>query len=530
VSPLLSRSFPLALAALAASGSLASEPAQPTEAPVRAERAEVTGARLAQEESAPAHGSEAESWPDTLDSRLAALSESVSNGPTLTAANAVPSHLEHRLARIISSSGGGAHVAVHVRDLEDGVTVFDRGGDHLLNPASNQKLLTALAALELLGADYRFETRVARLDDTLYLIGEGDPSLQIDDLYNLAAELHGRMDVSSLRRIVVDDTAFSTRRFGPGYDPDGPGLSYMAPSGALSLQFNVLEITVRPGRWGEAAVVDVEPPCAHVRIESSARTGRGRPLSIDTARVDDQTVVRVEGSLPAGHAPVVARKRVADPGLFTGAAFADVLARISGEGPLPVSLGRVPTDATTLHVHRSAPLPSVMSPGLKFSNNFTTEQILRTLAWRLTGRPGDWRGGREVLERFWTALGEDPDLLVFENASGLSRTGRLTPRALVDLLALTAREGSQAAAVLPALPASGRDGTLRKRLVRCDGLVRAKTGTLAGVGALSGIVASEDGSRRLAFSILVNGGLDSKRTRLLQDRVVLALVDHVDGK
>jgi D-alanyl-D-alanine carboxypeptidase/D-alanyl-D-alanine-endopeptidase (penicillin-binding protein 4) len=333
-----------------------------------------------------------------------------------------------------------------------------------------------------------------------------------------------------VRRIVVDDTAFSKRRFGPGYDPDGPGLSYMAPSGALSLQFNVLEITARPGPWGEAVAIEVDPPCAHVRIESTAQTGKGRPLVIDTARVEDHTVVRVQGSLAAGHAPVVVRKRVADPALFAGTAFADVLARISEGEPLPVSPGRVPEDATTLHIHRSAPLPDVMSPGLKFSNNFTTEQILRTLGWRLTGRPGDWRGGREALERFWAALGQDPDLLVFENASGLSRTGRLTPRSLVDLLALTAREGSHAAAVLPALPVSGRDGTLRRRLVSSDGRVRAKTGTLSGVGALSGIVASEDGSRRLAFSILVNGGLGSQRTRRIQDRVVLALVDHIDGE
>src|SRR5690606_3897546 len=101
-----------------------------------------------------------------------------------------------------------------------------------LNPASNQKLVSAIAAVELLGPDYRFATTVLRAGDRLILRGEGDPDLHLADLHALAAELVARDQLAGITRIVIDDSAFDGRTLGPGFRADGPGDSYMAPSGA----------------------------------------------------------------------------------------------------------------------------------------------------------------------------------------------------------------------------------------------------------------------------------------------------------
>jgi D-alanyl-D-alanine carboxypeptidase/D-alanyl-D-alanine-endopeptidase (penicillin-binding protein 4) len=426
---------------------------------------------------------------------------------------------------------------VHVRDLDSGLPLYDHRGDERYNPASNQKLVTAIAAVELLGPDYRFATRVQRVDDTLVLIGEGDPSLQLADLHALASELVAAGAHLGVRRILVDDTAFSPERYGPGYSAQGDGASYTAPSGALSLAFNTAVATVRPTTPGQPASVDLTPASAHLRLQGEIRTGRGRELRIVSRDADDLTVFELDGALPAGHAPVTVRRRIADPGLFTGHAFAELLRQLTDPSdtdehsePLPVTRGSARADARDVAVHRSAPLVEVLASSLKFSNNFTSEQVLRTLGWRLSGTPGSWQSGRAAVLALWHALGLDPADLEFENGAGLSRHGRISPRALVALLARTREEGSPAAALMPTLASAGGEGTLRRRLTTSDGRVRGKTGTISGVSALSGVAASADGRSALGFSVLINGDGPATRHRRVQDRVVLALLRHLDHK
>jgi serine-type D-Ala-D-Ala carboxypeptidase/endopeptidase (penicillin-binding protein 4) len=467
-------------------------------------------------------------WPAQIEARLQRLRDRVephAEAEPRGMARALVSQLD-RLMRV---AGRSADVAVTVRDLDTGAIVFDHHGDEALNPASNQKILTAVAAVELLGGDYRFETRVARRGDALVLVGEGDPSLQVADLEALAARVAAQVDDGTIRRLVIDDSAFSERRFGPGYATDGPGHSYMAPSGALSLQFNTVEIDVRGTDAGRPVAVSVSPACEHIDVHSTARTASGGSLTVETSAAGDRTRVEVRGRLSSSTGRVRVRRRVTDPGTFAGTAFADALARAWGSAePPPLERGLVPADAELVATHRSAPLVDVLASALKFSNNFTTEQVLRTLGWRMSGEPGDWDNGARALERFWAALGQDPAGLAFENASGLSRNGRVTTRALVDLLSLTVDADREAALLWASMPVAGREGTLRKRLTTTGGRVRAKTGTLRGASALSGVIVDRKGDPRLGFSILLNGRIDARSSRRIQDRMVLALVDHVN--
>ena len=464
-------------------------------------------------------------WERRIAARIAALE--VEAEPAIPRPTAADEALRRRLGALAAQAGG--RLGIHVHDLSADQPLYDRAGDARLNPASNHKLLTAIASAELLGADYTFETRVERYGDTLYLVGEGDPSLQARDLYDLVTELIAADDLDNLRQLVVDDTAFTGVQVGPGYRAEDEGASYQAPSGALSLAFNTVEVTVAPGPFGEAAAVSVNPPSAAVTVVGRVHTGHGRPLRVTSERGPGGTTrIRVSGSLAAGHTPQTIRRRVGDPGLFTAGAFASILAERSGRAPLPIVRGRSPEGATVVASRRSQPLHAVLASALKYSNNFTTEQVLRTLGWRASATPGSWENGAAAIRSLWTALGNAPEDLTFENGSGLSTTGRITPRSLVRLLALTRRPGSSAAQLVPALASPGGEGTLRLRLTQAGDRVRAKTGTIGGVSALSGLVTSEAGDRTLAFSILINGRQDLAASRRLQDRLVLAMIDHVD--
>lgn len=439
--------------------------------------------------------------------------------------------LDEEIGAIVDDIDRQAQVSVHVRELASDAVLFDYFGDTPLNPASNQKLVTASAALDLLGEDYTYLTRVYVRDDVLYVEGSGDPSIDPEALTQIGNEVAGRVGVPALSRIVVDDHMFTDRRFGPGYKEDGVGEAYQAPSGALSLAFNTVQVTVYPVVGSSRAGAVVYPPNGHVIIENKVRVGGSRSrVSVRSSQRGDHTVIELSGRMAKHAPPLVERRRVYDPALYTGATLATILAESSGTEPLPVARGRVPVDAHPIHVHESPPLIEIVDGGLAWSNNFIAEQLLRTLGWQMSGEPGDWNNGTQVLAGYWDAVGNDPDALTLVNGSGFSGEGRTTTSALVDLISMSHRVQGDAG-LIAALPLAGEEGTMRARLRQSGKRVRAKTGTLDGVSGLSGVITAEDGTGQVAFSILINvrdGAMAASRRRDVEDRIVMSVLRHVD--
>lgn len=440
---------------------------------------------------------------------------------------ALPAETLEGLDSLVAKASRRADVAVHARDLRTGAVLYDAHGDALLNPASNQKVFTGAAALDLLGSEYRFETRVLRAGRALVLVGEGDPVLDGDDLQAMAVIVAEQLELGDVERIIVDDSAFAPRRFGPGlYDPDGFGAPHEAPSGALSVDFNTIEVRVAPVAGQTTPSVEVQGAGAHVEVRNDAEVGRRGFVSVQTYAEDGKTIVHVRGSMSRRARSVVTRRRILDPGLHAGTVFAERLAEQWASQPLPVERGEAPMQAETLVVNESAPLAEILERGLAYSNNFIAEQLLRTMAWRVYDEPGSWAMGVDILEAYWAGLGRE-EAPVVENGSGLSRRGRLTASGLVDVLVAAHRETP---ALLDALPAAGDPGTLRRRLLRSSGRVRAKTGTLNGVTGLTGVLTDERGTPTVAFSVLVTAhnpaAMPAAKRRKVEDAVVYALLEH----
>jgi D-alanyl-D-alanine carboxypeptidase/D-alanyl-D-alanine-endopeptidase (penicillin-binding protein 4) len=240
-------------------------------------------------------------------------------------------------------------VSVHIRELASDDVLFDYHGDAPLNPASNHKLLTTAAALDLLGPEFRFETRALRAGDALYVIGEGDPTLDELALRAMAAEIAAATDLGSLRRLVVDDLAFSPRTLAPGFNDEGrgcvvpgaergaePQLQHRRGDGPGAAQAS------EAARRSPRLEVSLWPPSTHVVALDLAAVGRGK-LAIRTYAglpVDEQarTVVELTGKLRAGRSLTV-RRRVVDPGLYTGGALAVMLSEGTGAAPVAVNAG-----------------------------------------------------------------------------------------------------------------------------------------------------------------------------------------------
>ena len=441
----------------------------------------------------------------------------------------------------------GSRVGVAVLDIASGAILYEHDGSGLYNTASNTKLVTASAALALLGPAFRYYTAIYGNDfdakgvvkGDLYIRGRGDPALGTAELYAMARDLRQLGVRKVTGKIVVDSGYFDAANLPPHFDEDPlDQAAYRAPIGASSLNFNGVAIEIRPSLTGSGpALVRPEPPNSYVKIDGVVDTvSRGRSrLRMESKVEKDHMVVTVRGQVRADDGLKSYRRRIAHPDLYLGSALRHALLTYGiSVAKKDIGTGEVPTDARALVWRVSEPM-SVLVRGLgKYSNNYVAEMLLKTIGAEHrsdAAQPATWNDGLTTVRRWLEeTVGFTPEGYYYGNGSGLFASNRFSPRQLVSLLALVYRDFRLGPDLLASLSIAGVDGTIRSRMAggSAEQRIRAKTGTLDGVSSLSGYAAL-DGMSPLAFSIVVNGYGDRSGgiARLLQDEVCESLVDFL---
>jgi serine-type D-Ala-D-Ala carboxypeptidase/endopeptidase (penicillin-binding protein 4) len=438
-----------------------------------------------------------------------------------------------------------------VRRSEMGVAVT-RLGDPTplvtLNPgkpfilASTTKLFTSAAALDRLGPDYKFRTRLFRdaeigedgvLSGHLVITGGGDPGLSgrwYDDdplaVFQPWVASLARRGVRAVRDgLLLDVSFFDDAQSHPDWPTEQEQRWYQAPVSALSYNDNIVLVRASGGlRPGSPALLGFDPlgpPLLNLIsnvVTASRRTWVG--------------VHREAGSHTVVAAGRVGRNRtwigdvtVPDPPLYFAAALSQVLRengiRIDAPPTVKTEPSSVPlpfSNRVLLHTHET-PLLSVLAVCNKRSQSFFAEQILKTLGAEKRGR-GTWETGEAEVAAFLGSLGLDASRYQLADGSGRARSNRASAEAYVDFLAALATRWEPFETFKATLAVAGEpDGTLRHRLLgsATAGKVWAKTGNVAGVVTLCGYVQAESG-QMYAFSILLNGGCRDGRGHAYQDR------------
>ncbi len=422
---------------------------------------------------------------------------------------------------------------VWVQNLQTGEVVVSRNADLNMVPASNLKLVTTATALSAFGPHHRFVTRLhfdgeaadSALVGDLVIRGSGDPTFGSalsgeDPLEQWARELH-RLGVRRIvGRILGDDDALDEAPYAAGWDIDYIAVEdWAAGAGGLSYADNLVNIGIAGTRAGEAAAVTADP-AGYVSLDADVMTRRGRgygPLRI--RRAVGTNDISVEGRVSAAYRGT-ARIPIQDPTAFTLTAFAAALrdagiavdARLVDADDLE---GGFVYNADPVLVHLSPPLIEILETINEKSNNFYAEQV-----FRVVGR-GTTRGGALRVQSFMERVGLPADGLSMRDGSGLSRKNLVQPEALGRLLAHLYRSPLRDD-FLATLPQGGDpETTLRYRL---GGLpVRAKTGALEHVRALSGYVAGP-GETPYAFVLFANNfTTSSSLISVAQNEVVEAI-------
>ncbi len=424
--------------------------------------------------------------------------------------------LEERLDRALRDPGlRGAKVAALVVDREGGEVLYARDADRAMIPASNMKILTALATLSALGPAHRFTTEIfsAAPPDRegavaqLVIRGGGDPALTSEEVWRLAADLR-RLGLRRVREgLLLDDSVFDAQRWHPSWGPVS-ARAYHAPVGALSVNYGAYSVTGIPGsKPGDPVQVEIDPPLAYFPVVNRAKTGprRSAPaLQVDRAQGEGTEQVIVSGTLPAGSEPKTAYRSVLDPVGYAGALLRMQLEAngIRVEGA--IRKGTLPADATLLLSFEGRPIAEIVRLFMKHSNNVIAESLLKDLAAHEGDLPASWEQGRAVVRRELEKLGLPLAGTALVDGSGLSYENRVSPRLFVEALRAADRSFRFGPEFVAALPIGAADGTLEKRARGAGAAVRAKTGLLTQVTGLSGYAELADG-RIAVFSILVNG-------------------------
>jgi D-alanyl-D-alanine carboxypeptidase/D-alanyl-D-alanine-endopeptidase (penicillin-binding protein 4) len=420
-------------------------------------------------------------------------------------------------------------VGVEVMQASNGDVLFAHNAAVQFNPASNTKMLTTAAAMSYLGPDFRYHTALYGPEpDTegvvhgdVVLRGSGDPSLTTTDVAEIARELAAR-GVKRIEGDLYSDPRFHAR----GHKPDDAGDG----DGALILNRNAYGVRIRPGDVGHPAIVSPEPRVDLFAVENQTTTVHGKRsrLRIDSYRKDDRLVITVRGRIADNRGEYVDMRRLADGSLLAASVLRSALGDFGVELTGRVRAGTV-AESLLLAEHVSAPLADVCKISNKPSNNFVAEAIYKTLGGELYGVPGTLAKGTRAVAEFLGNAGIKPGSYKIVNGSGLTHENRITPADLSSLLRKIYYDISVAPEFLASLAIAGIDGTIRNRFLGTDavGLVRAKTGTLSGVSALSGYVGDKDDV--LIFSIFVQGFRQRRmnEVRHAQVRMVEAMLSYL---
>ncbi|MDR3606666.1 MAG: D-alanyl-D-alanine carboxypeptidase/D-alanyl-D-alanine-endopeptidase [Oligoflexia bacterium] len=440
---------------------------------------------------------------------------------------------EDKISQAIRSSGiSGNDLGIWVEGL------YAKNAEKPFVPASLSKLITLGAVIHLLPPDRKFQTELLSdgavdngiLKGSLYLRGGGDPSFTSENMWVLVDNFTRQGITQIAGDLVVDDSLFDAVRFGEERESTRVDRAYDAPVGAMSFNWNSVNVFVRPGRKpGEPAGVVADPVNSYIRVRNEARTvsGSGKNIVVERREEKDFSgdIIVVSGTIGREHEEAVVYKSISKPDFWSGYSLLEFL-RQRGIGVAGgVRAAKAPENANVLASIDSKSLSSIFADMAKYSNNYIAEMLVKDLAAEKGSKPATLAAGMGQIRKYLAAHPAfSKQSYAFESPSGFNRDNRLTPEQIGNFLKSMRSDFSTFPEFLVALPIAGIDGTLKKRMRNspAERWVRAKTGLLNGAVGLAGYVGHPDG-RVQAFAFIYNGNGHEENARELFDKIAAIL-------
>ncbi len=410
------------------------------------------------------------------------------------------------LMSVINSSGANKNsVSVSIKDLDSRKIVYELNEDVLMHPASIQKLLTIIPAVEVLGNDYEYTTELYSRGDGKYLIKlGGDPYLVNSDLKSLVKNISQEAEL-----LYIDDSILEKKDWGEGWQWDDDLNPYMPRFNSYNLDRNAVKITLMPSKSGEAAQIINQSRYPFVFMnnvitqdKNDIKVERDNSVSSNvlslSGTINKPEVVSVNVNNLKRHFEIKLKNDLADRNIYLRSNFIPSELKDSDK-----KIGSV-----------SHTISEGVDDILKNSNNMASEITSKLAGGKMFSDKGTDLYGIKVFQDYCKKNGLDTSRIKLTDASGVSKNNLLTADFVTEFLLLNKDNK-----ILDSLPKPG-EGTLTNRLLPIKDNVRAKTGTHSDVSSLAGFLTSRSG-HRYAFCIIINDTeLSTSNKKTLEDYLI----------
>ncbi len=435
----------------------------------------------------------------------------------------------------------GTTASVDIFDLTTKTSLYQLNQKKLLNPASNQKILTSTAALIYLGDGYRFTTKLSykgklessTLNGNIYIVGGFDPLFSDSDLTWFVKRLK-LMGVKEINGDICADVSMKDSLFwGDGWMWDDDPSTEAPYLSALNINENCVDIDVINSDTGEKPVVFVQPETNYVSVINNAVCGYNLdPSDFNITRdwINRVNKIYINGTIPAKkNLPdtIKTKINIFNPPLYFLTLFKEALqsAGIKVDGSLRIK--NSPKTAKNLFTFYR-PIDTVILNMNKVSDNLSAEMFLYALANKYFGSPASSKNGIKLIDSLITLTGLDPQNYNVADGSGVSRYNLISTKLILAVLKFVYSKPELFQVIYNSFPISGFDGTLKNRMKNssAERNIHAKTGTLSGVSCLSGYGLAKNGDL-IAFSLMIENYVDNNSlARYFIDEICKIICDY----
>jgi serine-type D-Ala-D-Ala carboxypeptidase/endopeptidase (penicillin-binding protein 4) len=443
-----------------------------------------------------------------------------------------------------NSSVKNAATSIYVADSKTGEELLSTEPQLCLTPASVQKLLTSATALEIMGADFRFKTKVwangeisnRKLSGDLVITGGGDPTLGSEYFCNegekkkfLSEWVHliklaGIDSISG--NIVADPFYFSDQDVPGSWLWEDVGNYFGAAASGISVYDDTYQIIINtPSTEGQPTEIEKtipEIPGLSLKNEVTSSSNKSDNAYVFGSPFDSDRVIK--GTLPVGLKNFAVKASVPDPALLLASELKKMLADsfiiVTGNIEKKKIITQLEIDSEKVIIDWPSPsLSEIVEKMNKESINLCAETLLKQIGL-VVSNEGSTLAGTLAIKDFWTKKGVDTQNLFMADGSGLSRQNAFTCKTLVEILVYMKNKSQWFDTYQKSIPLTGVDGTQKYYFQDSflKGKARAKTGSMTRVRCMSGYMTTQNG-KEVAFAIMVNNynGTSANIAKLIEN-------------
>ena len=395
---------------------------------------------------------------------------------------------------IFKSGINRSAISISVKDIQTGNSVYELNKHQPQMPASTLKLITLSAALDTLGKDYKFSTKLYKTtNNDLYLKLGADPFLSSYNLKNLFKTAKSK-NIYEPKALYIDDSIFDDVEWGEGWQWDDDLNPLMPKFSAYNIDKNLLNIVITPTNTNSPANISTEKfyPVTFMNMVTTGdhndlKIFRNNSISPDIINIQGTVTKKATLQIPVNNPKRYFKLRVEDSLRSTKLGYYGKL--ISKKTP-----------KTNIYLVDEVehPIDDAVTEILKNSNNFVAETVFKLAGAKYANAKGSQENSLEMLNAYFNKNNINADDIKIVDGSGVSKNNIVTADFMTNFLC----QMSSDSYFVDSLLTSG-EGTLAKRMLYFKDNLRAKTGTLSDVSAIAGYITTRRG-KTYAFDIMIN--------------------------